>query len=101
VTIEENATVKKGALIRGPSIIGKNTTIEPNVYIGPYTSIGNHTRIQRGEIENSIIMDHCHIDIDDRITTSLIGPYSKIASNKNNRPKGRRFLIGERSEIEL
>jgi len=101
VTIEENTTIKKGALIRGPTIIGKNTTIEPNVYIGPYTSIGNNTTIKKGEIENSIIMDNCHIDTEDRITDSLIGPNSTITTNKNNKPKARRFLIGEQSQIIL
>jgi glucose-1-phosphate thymidylyltransferase len=100
VTIEENTTIKKGALIRGPTIIGKNTTIEPNVYIGPYTSIGNNVTVKRGEIENSIIMDHCLIDANERITDSLIAPHSKIISN-NNKPRARRFILGERSHVEL
>ena len=100
ITLEENAVVKQGALVRGPTIIGKNSIIESNVYIGPYTSIGNNTTINRGEIENSIIMDNCHIDIDDRITDSLIGPNSTITSNEN-KPKARRFLIGEQSQITL
>jgi len=100
VTIEENTTVKKGALIRGPTIIGKNTTIEPNVYIGPYTSIGNNATIKRGEIENSIVMDNCIIDANERITDSLIAPHSKIVS-KNNKPSARRFILGERSHVEL
>ena len=100
VSIGENTRIKQGALIRGPAIIGENTTIESNVYIGPYTSIGNHATIKRGEIENSIIMDHCHIDVNEKITDSLIGPYSIITSNEN-RPKGRRFIIGERSDITL
>jgi glucose-1-phosphate thymidylyltransferase len=101
VSIGENSIVKRGALIRGPAIIGVNSTIEANVYIGPYTSIGNSTIINHGEIENSIIMDNCHIDIDDRITDSLIGPNSTITSNKNNKPRARRFLIGEQSQITL
>jgi glucose-1-phosphate thymidylyltransferase len=101
VSIGENTTIKQGAIIRGPTIIGNNTTIENDVYIGPYTSIGNNTTIKRGEIENSIIMDTCHIDIDDRITDSLIGPNSTITSNRNNKPKARRFLIGEQSQITL
>ena len=101
VSIGENTTIKNGAIIRGPTIIGNNSTIEKDVYIGPYTSIGNNTTIKRGEIENSIIMDNCHIDIDDRITDSLIGPNSTITSNKNNKPKARRFLIGEQSQITL
>jgi len=101
VSIGENTTIKNGAIIRGPAIIGNNSTIEKNVYIGPYTSIGNNTTINHGEIENSIIMDNCHINIDDRITDSLIGPNSTITSNKNNKPKARRFLIGEQSQITL
>jgi len=100
VTIEENTTIKKGALIRGPTIIGRNTTTEANVYIGPYTSIGNNVTIKRGEIENSIIMDHCLIDANERITDSLIAPNSKIIS-KNNKPRARRFILGERSHVEL
>jgi len=100
VTIEENAVVKKVALIRGPTIIGKNTIIEPNVYIGPYTSIGNNVIIKRGEIENSIIMDNCLINANERITDSLIAPYSKIITN-NNKPRARRFTLGERSHVEL
>jgi len=101
VTIGKQTTIKQGSTIRGPSIIGNNSTIENNVYIGPYTSVGNNTTIKGGEIENSIIMDNCYIDNEDRITDSLIGPHSKIISNKNKRPKGRRFRIGERSNIEL
>ena len=101
VTIEENTTIKKGALIRGPAIIGENTTIEANVYIGPYTSIGNNVTIKRGEIENSIIMDHCLIDVEERITDSLIAPHSKIVSSGDNKPSGKRFILGERSHVEL
>jgi glucose-1-phosphate thymidylyltransferase len=101
VSIGENTTVKQGAIIRGPTIIGNNTQIGNDVYIGPYTSIGNDTTVNHGEIENSIIMDHCLIEIDDRITDSLIGPNSIITSNKENKPKARRFLLGEQSNITL
>jgi len=101
VAIGENTAIKHGAVIRGPTIIGKNSIIENDVYIGPYTSIGDNTTINRGEIENSIIMDSCHISIDDRITDSLIGPNSTITSDKNSKPKARRFLIGEQSRITL
>lgn len=100
VAIGENSIIKEKALIRGPVIIGENTTVEPTVYIGPYTSIGNNVIIKRGEIENSIIMDNCTIDINDRITDSLIAPYSKIISN-NNTPHGKKFIIGERTHIQL
>jgi len=45
-------------------------------------------------------MDNCTININDRITDSLIAPYSKIISN-NNTPHGKKFIIGERTYIEL
>lgn len=101
VTIGKNSIIKEKALIRGPAIIGENTTIEPNVYVGPYTSIGNNCTIKRGEIENSIIMGHCLIDVDERIIDSLIAPHSKILSSGDNTPSGKRFILGERSHVEL
>jgi len=101
VSIGEDSIIKKGALIRGPTIIGENSTIENDVYIGSYTSIGNNATIKRGEIENSIIMDNCLIDVNEKITDSLIAPHSRIVSNDKNKPRGRRFILGERSHVEL
>jgi len=101
VTIGKNSVIKENALIRGPAIIGESTTVEANVYIGPYTSIGNNVTIKRGEIENSIIMDRCIIGINDRIIDSLIAPSSRIISKPDNTPTGRRFILGERTYIEL
>ena len=101
ITIGKNTTIDPNALIRGPTIIGEDTTIKANVYIGPYTSIGNNATIKQGEIENSIIMDHCTINIKDRITDSIISPYSQISTHDNNRPHGKKFIVGERTYIEL
>jgi NDP-sugar pyrophosphorylase family protein len=53
-----------------------------------------------GEIENSIIMDNCTIYIDGRITDSIIAPHSEITSNKAA-PHGKKFILGERTYIEL
>jgi len=93
--------IKHEALVRGPVIIGEDSIIEEKVYIGPYTSIGNHTVIKRGEIENSIIMDGCLIDVNERITDSIIGPQTKITSNADSKPRARRFILGESSQITL
>ncbi|RKY83874.1 glucose-1-phosphate thymidylyltransferase, partial [candidate division KSB1 bacterium] len=101
VSVGENSVIESGALIRGPAIIGENTRIAKGVYIGPYSSIGNNVTIKRGEVENSIIMDNCIIDVDERIVDSLIAPYSQIISDNRNKPKGRRFILGERSKVEL
>jgi glucose-1-phosphate thymidylyltransferase len=100
VSIGKNAHVKKGALIRGPTVIGENATIETEVYIGPYTSIGNNTHIKKGEIENSIIMEHCVIEINTKIIDSVIGANSEIITNQKG-PKGHKLIIGENSKIVL
>jgi len=101
VSIGEKTIIRREAVVRGPAIVGSNVTVESNVYVGPYTSIGNNVFLKRGEIENSIIMDNCMIDIDDRILDSLIGPYTEISSNNENKPRGRRFVVGERSYLQI
>jgi len=99
ISIGSGSLVKRDALIRGPAIIGENSTIEGDVYIGPYTSIGNNVVIKSGEIENSIIMDGCFININDRIIDSIIGPNTRITLSAESKPSGRRFIIGESSQI--
>ena len=101
VSLGKGSMIRKGALVRGPAAIGRNTVIESTVYLGPYTSIGSDCTIRRGEIENSIIMDGCEVDVDDRIVDSLIGANSKIASYGSNIPRGRSFILGESSSILL
>ncbi len=98
VFIGKGTHVKKGALIRGPATIGENTTIESEVYIGPYTSIGNNVKIEKGEIENSIIMDNCKIDINTKITDSIIGSNSEVITNQQS-PRGHKLIVGEHSKI--
>lgn len=100
VAIENGAVIKCGALIRGPALIGKNTIIEDGVYIGPYTSIGNNVKLKRGEIENSIVMDGCVIEITDKIVDSLIGPNTQIITDMKG-PKGHKLIVGESSKIVL
>jgi len=100
VAVGKRAIVKKGALIRGPAIIGENAVIDGEVYIGPYTSIGNSVHIKRGEIENSIIMENCTIDINTKITDSIIGSNSEVVTNQKG-PKGHKLIVGENSKIIL
>jgi len=98
VSLGKGSVVKRGAVIRGPAVVGEETTIQGDVYIGPYTSIGDHVTVKRGEIENSIIMDHCLIDVEDRITDSIIGSHSKIITGAD-KPRGKRLVVGESSSV--
>jgi len=100
VAIGNDSKVEAGAKIRGPAVIGENCLVKGDVYIGPYSSIGNRTKIRRGEIENSILMQGCQVEVDERIVNSLIGPNSKINSKKS-KPSGRKFVLGKSSELEL
>ncbi|MCW3985588.1 MAG: glucose-1-phosphate thymidylyltransferase [Candidatus Bathyarchaeota archaeon] len=100
VSIGKETVVKRGALVRGPAIIGKNAIIGEHVYIGPYTSIGNNVKIERGEIENSIVMDDCYVEIEGKITDSLVGAGTTLTTNQKS-PKGYRLVVGEYSRIVL
>jgi len=101
VCLQRGSSIKKGALVRGPAIVGENTVIHPGAYIGPYSSIGSDCVIKGGEIENSIVMDNCIIDTNNRIADSLIGSHSNIVSNADNRPASRKFILGESSSVIL
>ena len=101
ICLQRGSSIKKGALVRGPAIIGENTVVHPGAYIGPYSSIGSNCVIRRGEIENSIVMDNCIIDTNNRIADSIIGSNSEITSNAANAPRGRRFILGESSTVML
>jgi glucose-1-phosphate thymidylyltransferase len=101
VSVGLHTKIMNGATVVGPSVIGSDTTLGEGVYIGPYTSLGNKVTVRRGEIENSILMDGCIIDTEERIVNSLIGPYSLVTSNSEGRPRGKRLILGERSRVEF
>ena len=99
VSIGKGTVIRKGSVIRGPVIIGENCEID--AYVGPYTAVGDNTKITGGEIEASIIVGDSIIACDERIVESLIGNHSQIISSNNRLPKGRRFVIGENSLVNL
>ncbi len=101
VCVEEGAQIKRGAKIRPPVVIGRNSIIGGGASIGPYTSVGDDTTVRRGEIENSIIMEHCLIDVNEKIIDSIVGAHSEITSGKAGKPKKRTFIVGEKSNIML
>ena len=101
VSVGRSSVVERGACIRGPSILGEESRLHDGVYVGPYTSIGNRVVVKRGEIENSIVLDGCLIDTDERIVDSLIGPNTTIVSRSNGGPRGKKLIVGERSTVEL
>ncbi len=101
VDLGEGSVVRQGAALRGPVVIGENSEIGKGAYIGPYTSVGSKVKILGAEIENSIVLDGAVIDCKERIVDSIIGKDSKILSNGNHRPSGRRFVVGESTFVSL
>lgn len=92
-SIIDNSTIK------GPCIIGKDCRIA-NSYIGPYTAINDGCVIEGTEIEDSVIMAGSALLNAGRILESLIGKNAKIQEN-GGRPVGKRFVVGDNSEIMI
>jgi glucose-1-phosphate thymidylyltransferase len=101
VEIQEGTIIRKGASIRGPATIGEYSEIQEGAYIGPFTSVGSRVKIGGAEVENSIVLEGATIDCRERIVDSIIGKNSKIVSNLDHRPSGRRFVIGESTFVSL
>ncbi len=99
VEIGKGSIIKEGCLVKGPSMIGKNCRISKS-YIGPYTSIGDFCEIVESEIEDSVVLNGCKICHAGRIVDSLIG--KEVTIVKHNGPtQGRRFVIGDNSEVHI
>ena len=103
--IKENIVIGKGSIISrdsfvtGPVIIGKNCKIGPAVRLGPYVSVGNNCKLQKCNIQDSIIMADCTIDAKVDFERSIIAHGSEIKDS--DIPKKYQFLLGERSQLKL
>ncbi|HEV8610044.1 MAG TPA: glucose-1-phosphate thymidylyltransferase [Thermoanaerobaculia bacterium] len=99
VVIEPGARIY-ASTIRGPAIIGAGAEIR-SAFVGPYTSIGPGCRVERCEIENSIVLEGSSLErIPGRIADSLIGTNVRIHPGAE-RPRVHRFLVSDNSEIGI
>jgi glucose-1-phosphate thymidylyltransferase len=99
VVLEAGATIRN-SVVRGPAVIGAGAVIE-DAFIGPYTSIGDEVHVRRSEIEHSIVMAGSVVeDLGARMEASLLGRDVKLTRSKGV-TKTHRFLVGDKSEIEL
>lgn len=96
----KNSIIEENVTITGPVIIGENCKISSGVVIGPNTSIGDDSIINRGNIENSIIMKNCEINSTANIRNSIISNNSKIIQSDNPTDE-KIFLLGEGTKIYL
>jgi len=104
-TIEDDIEIMEGTLVtksklRGPVSIGKNVKIT-NSYIGPYTSIGDNCVLENVQIENSILMENCHIqNVSTRLDACLIGHNTQVTESSEY-PRASSLIIGDDAKVTL
>ncbi|HEY1594090.1 MAG TPA: glucose-1-phosphate thymidylyltransferase [Thermoleophilaceae bacterium] len=99
VVIEAGARLER-ATVRGPAIIGAGAVLR-DAYIGPYTAVGPGVRIERAEVEYSIVLEGSSLEnLEGRIEASLIGKNVAI-SRRPALPRAYRFVVGDNAEIEI
>ncbi len=93
-------TVVERSRLRGPLVIGAGAHIA-DAYVGPFSAIADGVRIERCEIEHSIVLDRTHLlAIAGRIESSLIGR-DVVVTAGNARPSAHRLMLGDSCRVEL
>jgi glucose-1-phosphate thymidylyltransferase len=98
VVVEEGASLVRSQ-VRGPAIIGAGTTIVDS-YIGPFTAIAADCRIERSEVEQSVVLERAVIVGVERLSDSLIGRDTEVRRS-GTRPAATRLMIGDHCSIDL
>jgi glucose-1-phosphate thymidylyltransferase len=96
--LEAGASVERST-VRGPAVIGAGTVVVDS-FVGPFSAIGADCRIERSEIEHSVIMDHSSILGAGRIEDSLIG-HHVVVDRSDARPKATRLMVGDHCQVDL
>lgn len=97
----KDVNIDTNSIVLGPCYIGDGVTLE-NSYIGPFTSIGNNCYIKNSEIEDSVILDSCNIELGhgNRIRNSLLGANVRIEPVKSV-GSSRELVIGRDAKLIL
>jgi glucose-1-phosphate thymidylyltransferase len=99
VIVEAGARLVRST-VRGPAVIGADAELI-DAYVGPYTAIGERCRIERAEVEHSILLAECVVTgLDVRIEASLLGRNARV-SRDSRQPRAYRLLVGDNSEIAV
>jgi len=99
VVIEAGARLERST-VRGPAVIGAGAQLL-DAYVGPYSAIGENCRIERSEIEHSILLTGaCVVDLAARMESSLLGR-NVVIRRAESQPRAYRFMVGDNSEIGI
>lgn len=91
-----DSRVSSDSRLEGPVLVGDGCSVESSV-LGPNVSVGDGCRISGCTISDSIIMDGCTLEAGGAISGSIIASGSEI---RGGRGGPRRFLLGERSQVD-
>jgi glucose-1-phosphate thymidylyltransferase len=93
-------TVVERSRLRGPLVIGAGAHIT-DAYIGPFSAIADGVKIERCEVEHSIVLDRSELKaITGRIESSLIGR-DVVVTASESRPSAHKLMLGDSSRVEL
>jgi glucose-1-phosphate thymidylyltransferase len=98
VQLHPGATVVRST-IRGPAVLGDGVHVEDS-FVGPFTSIGDGCRIERSELEFSVLLPGCQVRDVVRLEGSLLGREVTVART-STRPAAHRLHVGDHSQIEI
>lgn len=97
VDIGPNTHIENSQLL-GPVSIAGDCTIRSSV-IGPYVSVGARTLIEDAQLQDSIVLEGCHIHGVGPITNSVISRNCRVTRAK---PKeGVSLFVGDNTEVAL
>ena len=98
VEIAEEVLIERSEL-RGPLIIGRGAQIRDS-FVGPFTALAENVRLDKSEIEYSIVMEGAQIEQVGRIDHSLIGRGVHLWQRRRP-PDAYNFVIGDKSQVRL
>lgn len=96
--------IVRNSKITGPAIIGKGCIVE-DAFIGPYTSVGDDSIIRDCHLENSVLLEECHLEaVPGKIEDSLLGKGCRVVKSERHPEHGQeshKFLLADHSEIQV
>ena len=98
VVVERGAKISR-SVIRGPAIVGEDTIVEDSL-VGPNASIYHGCVVSGSQIEDSIVMERCHIEDVRGLAQSLLGKDVEVRRG-TERPSMYRVMVGDQSRVEL
>ncbi len=85
--------------VRGPAVIGEGTEVV-DAFVGPFSAIGRRCRLERCEVEHSVMLDDSSVLDAGRIEDSLLGHHVEVTRSAQL-PRAIRLMVGDHSQVDL